>query len=62
MSEVSNDAHTKLRLQNMRIAMSETLRDVERRNEALLFRTTNQPVKGCLRSMVFDVQVRGSLI
>lgn len=32
--------------------------DVERRNEALLFRSMQtQPSKGCLRSMVADVQV-----
>ncbi|THH04935.1 hypothetical protein EW145_g5157 [Phellinidium pouzarii] len=42
-------------MQSIRLLMRETLYDVERRNEAMLFRTGAQPTKGCLRSMVSDV-------
>lgn len=37
--------------------MLETLQDIEKRNEALLFRNGSQPAKGLLRSMVSDVLV-----
>ena len=38
-------------------SIRETLMDVEKRNQALLFRTNVQPTKGHLRLMVSDVKV-----
>lgn len=44
-------------LLNIKLYMLESLEDVEKRNEALLFRNGTQPAKGLLRSMVSDVLV-----
>ncbi|KAI5116750.1 hypothetical protein M0805_001608 [Coniferiporia weirii] len=55
------EGNQKQGLQNLRRLMQETLYDVERRNEALLFRTGTQPTKGRLRSMVFDVMLLNSI-
>ncbi|KAH8119597.1 hypothetical protein DFH11DRAFT_1501865 [Phellopilus nigrolimitatus] len=46
---------------SVKLLMHETLLDVERRNEALLFRTTTKPTKGCLRSKVSDVKLLNSI-
>ena len=43
--------------QNVQVLINESVRDVKKRNEALLFRTSAQPTKGCLRSTVSDVKV-----
>ena len=45
-------------LLDIQLYMFETLQDIEKRNEALLFRNGSQPAKGLLRSMVSDVLVR----
>ena len=57
MENFEEGSSAKQGMLNIRLEMRDMLLDIEKRNEAMLFKIGTQPATGCLRSSVLDVQV-----